>query len=231
VRSQAIYTDVFSLVRRRGVKSVAQAAFSSAGCPACGAPIAVNQSGACSYCQTNITDGRHDWVLSDVSPYAADIAFPRELTEGRRPASRTEPDPYTALVAPQDAELSLAVLARVMYADGEVSPQEREALHRMGAHRKLPAEEVDLIIESAQMAETKIPEPRDAVEAVQHLKQIVHVVMADGSISGKEQRLLKLYADQVGLAAADVQQAIKQERRRMYQDARSVLRVPKTTAG
>ena len=70
------------------------------------------------------------------------------------------------------------------------------------------------------MAETKIPEPRDPVEAVQHLKQIVHVVMADGIISGKEQRLLKLYADQVGLAAADVQQAIKQERRRMYQDAR-----------
>ena len=50
----------------------------------------------------------------------------------RRPRLAAPPDLYTALVAPQDAELSLAVLGESMYADGEVSPQEREALRRMG---------------------------------------------------------------------------------------------------
>ncbi len=229
VRQQAIYTDVFLLLRRRGVKSVPQTAFASSGCPACGAPIAVNESGVCGYCHSTITDGRHDWVLDNVSPYSADMAFLQN--DAARPAVGGEPDPYAALVAPDDAELSLAVLAHVMYADGEVSQQEREALHRMGAHRKMTADDVDLVIQSAQMAETKIPKPRDPVEAIQHLKQIVHVVMADGNISRQEQKLLKHYADNVGLAAADVNQAIKQERRRMYQEARTALSQSKSMAG
>lgn len=227
VRPQAIYTDVFSLTRRRGVKSVAQSAFASAGCPSCGAPIAVSASGACTYCQTTITDGCHDWVLDDVAPYSADLAFLRDLSE-RTHSAGAEADASQSLMASGDSELSLAVLARVMFADGDISPEERRALQRMGAHRKIPPAEVDLIIQSAGMAATKIPEPRDAVEAMQHLKQIVHVVMADGNINRQEQQLLKRYADHVGLAAADVNQAIKQERRRMYQEARAVLNQSRT---
>ena len=39
----------------------------SAGCPSCGAPLDnVSQAGVCGYCDTKITTGRFDWVLSRI---------------------------------------------------------------------------------------------------------------------------------------------------------------------
>lgn len=35
-------------------------------CPNCGAPTEVTSSGQCSYCGTVITNGEHDWVLTDI---------------------------------------------------------------------------------------------------------------------------------------------------------------------
>ena len=35
-------------------------------CPNCGAPTEVTSSGQCSYCGSVITNGEHDWVLTDI---------------------------------------------------------------------------------------------------------------------------------------------------------------------
>ena len=35
-------------------------------CPNCGAPTEVTSSGQCTYCGTVITNGEHDWVLTDI---------------------------------------------------------------------------------------------------------------------------------------------------------------------
>ena len=32
-------------------------------CPSCGAPLDLDDQGACRYCQSIVTAGRHDWVL------------------------------------------------------------------------------------------------------------------------------------------------------------------------
>ena len=35
-------------------------------CPNCGAPTEVTSSGQCAYCGSVITNGEHDWVLTDI---------------------------------------------------------------------------------------------------------------------------------------------------------------------
>lgn len=39
---------------------------STTNCPNCGAPTKITSSGQCDYCESVITTGEHDWVLSDI---------------------------------------------------------------------------------------------------------------------------------------------------------------------
>ena len=39
---------------------------STTNCPNCGAPTEITSAGQCSYCDSVITTGDHDWVLSDI---------------------------------------------------------------------------------------------------------------------------------------------------------------------
>jgi predicted lipid-binding transport protein (Tim44 family) len=57
------YTEYWTLIRGRGVKG---APHSDKVCPKCGAPLNVNMAGHCTYCQTKITTGGFDWVLSRI---------------------------------------------------------------------------------------------------------------------------------------------------------------------
>ena len=35
-------------------------------CPNCGAPTEITSSGQCPYCGSVVTNGEHDWVLTDI---------------------------------------------------------------------------------------------------------------------------------------------------------------------
>ena len=59
------YEMVFN--RKAGVKTEAgKKGNSITNCPNCGAPTEVTSSGQCTYCGTVITNGEHDWVLTDI---------------------------------------------------------------------------------------------------------------------------------------------------------------------
>ena len=59
------YELVFN--RKAGVKTEAgKKGNSITNCPNCGAPTEVTSSGQCTYCGTVITNGEHDWVLTDI---------------------------------------------------------------------------------------------------------------------------------------------------------------------
>ena len=59
------YELVFN--RKAGVKTDAgKKGTSITNCPNCGAPTEVTSSGQCTYCGTVITNGEHDWVLTDI---------------------------------------------------------------------------------------------------------------------------------------------------------------------
>ena len=59
------YEMVFN--RKAGVKTdPGKNGTSITNCPNCGAPTEVTSSGQCSYCGSIITNGEHDWVLTDI---------------------------------------------------------------------------------------------------------------------------------------------------------------------
>ena len=59
------YEMVFN--RKAGVKTEAgKKGNSITNCPNCGAPTEVTSSGQCTYCGSVITNGEHDWVLTDI---------------------------------------------------------------------------------------------------------------------------------------------------------------------
>ena len=59
------YVMVFN--RKAGLKTEAgKKGTSITNCPNCGAPTEVTSSGQCTYCGSVITNGEHDWVLTDI---------------------------------------------------------------------------------------------------------------------------------------------------------------------
>ncbi len=54
----------WKLLRQKDRKTLEQASLSEVSCPNCGAPLSINHSGKCPYCDTVITLSDHDWALS-----------------------------------------------------------------------------------------------------------------------------------------------------------------------
>lgn len=217
LREQTIYTQLYILERKSGTRTSGSGTFTSAGCANCGAPISVNETGECVYCGASLTGGDFDWVLSSVDRYSPELASEHALHQAEIRAQSPQVVPRARL------ELPLAVLARVMLADGVLDPRERAALEKLASHVNLTSDQLDQILQHAQVQEIEIPVPGDSRQARAALDQLIFAVLADGQISREEQRLLNTYAQRVGLSDHDVQQCIKRERARAYQTARNVL--------
>jgi hypothetical protein len=57
------YSEYWTLIRGAGVRGAPRA---DKVCPSCGAPLAVSMAGNCEYCNTLVTSGDFDWVLSRI---------------------------------------------------------------------------------------------------------------------------------------------------------------------
>jgi len=57
-----VFTEYWTFLRRPGAQTKGQ----DANCPSCGAPLKVSQAGVCEYCNSKITRGQFDWVLSRI---------------------------------------------------------------------------------------------------------------------------------------------------------------------
>ena len=59
------FTEYWTFIRSKDFKAKKEGA-KDTDCPACGAPLQVNQFGECEYCKSKITSGNFDWVLSTI---------------------------------------------------------------------------------------------------------------------------------------------------------------------
>jgi predicted lipid-binding transport protein (Tim44 family) len=57
------FTEYWTFMRRRGVK---ESAANDNNCPNCGGDLKINMSGICEYCDSKVTSGEFDWVLSRI---------------------------------------------------------------------------------------------------------------------------------------------------------------------
>ncbi|MPM86786.1 hypothetical protein SDC9_133878 [bioreactor metagenome] len=59
-------TYEWTLIRAKGVKTEAREGVERDTCPACGAPIDLNQSAKCEYCGNVVTADDYGWVLNEI---------------------------------------------------------------------------------------------------------------------------------------------------------------------
>ena len=56
----------WKMIRQKDKKTLDQPSMTQVSCPNCGAPLDINHSGKCPYCDTVVTLSDHDWVLSSI---------------------------------------------------------------------------------------------------------------------------------------------------------------------
>jgi len=66
-RQDQPFTEFWTFVRAAGTKTLAQGGVSENKCPNCGAPLTINESGVCRYCNVVVTSGSFDWVLDNIT--------------------------------------------------------------------------------------------------------------------------------------------------------------------
>ncbi len=65
-KSDESFTEYWTFQRSAGAKTLVGGGVTEKKCPNCGAPLEVNQNGACKYCDAAVTSGKFDWVLSKI---------------------------------------------------------------------------------------------------------------------------------------------------------------------
>ena len=60
------FTEFWTFTRSAGAKTLVGGGITEKKCPNCGAPLDVNATGQCKYCNEAVTSGKFDWVLSKI---------------------------------------------------------------------------------------------------------------------------------------------------------------------
>jgi predicted lipid-binding transport protein (Tim44 family) len=61
------FTEYWTFMRKGTVKSDPKKGAQANTCPNCGAPLQLNATGQCEYCNTIVTSGEYDWVLNEIT--------------------------------------------------------------------------------------------------------------------------------------------------------------------
>lgn len=61
------YVEYWSLIRRRGARTVPGHEALEGTCPNCGAPLEVSDSVRCEHCEVIVNSGEHGWVLAEIT--------------------------------------------------------------------------------------------------------------------------------------------------------------------
>lgn len=61
------FTEYWTFIRKAGTKTRETPTVKEKKCPNCGAPLKINESGRCEYCDANVVSGEFDWVLSKIT--------------------------------------------------------------------------------------------------------------------------------------------------------------------
>jgi hypothetical protein len=199
------------LERAAGARTDGRWGMRSLRCASCGAPPGGRDQAACAYCSKPFNDGSRDWVLREIVPFG----------RWKRPSSScaaAAPPPMPGLdwdggIAPAEAA---AVLARAVFADGEVSPHEERFLREYGLARGIPSARVTELLEAAQGGLLDAPRPADGPQAEAMLRGLARMSLADGRVTDAEQAALSAFGKRFGLHHNDVKSLVDEERGALY---------------
>ncbi|MFI5348768.1 MAG: TIM44-like domain-containing protein, partial [Elusimicrobiota bacterium] len=96
-----IFSEVWTLLRRPGAKTLARPGLLEGHCPSCGAPLAIADAAQCAACKVWVNSGEHDWVLTGITQ-VSEWAFPNPEREIGGWEEMRAADPQLSLAALQD---------------------------------------------------------------------------------------------------------------------------------
>ena len=206
-----IRPQIYTLVRKHGIRTAVDQSFRSSHCPGCGAPFEGGSTGECEYCGRSLNDGSQDWVLDSVNRFSASRITAKAVNGIER----------AALVPP---ELLLSAMVNAMYADGVVDEKEMKTLSSFAAERHISDEQLNEIIDTVKSDQNTLPAPSSQREAREILAAMAKMVLADGKLSGDEKNLLQAFGESQGLVWADVKLIISQQKSELYIEAKRTIK-------
>ncbi len=206
-----IRPQIYTLVRKHGIRTALDQSFRSSHCPGCGAPYAGGSTGECEYCGRPLNDGSQDWVLESVNRFSASRITAKAIDSIER----------AALIPP---ELLLAAMVKAMYVDGEVDDKEMKTLSSFAKSRNIADEHLTEIINTVKSGQDTLPAPGSQAEAREILAAMSRMVLADGRLTGSEKNLLQTFGESQGLVWADVKLIIAQQKAKLYTEAKRVIK-------
>jgi uncharacterized Zn finger protein (UPF0148 family)/uncharacterized tellurite resistance protein B-like protein len=213
-----IYTQEFILIRNSNIKTSNKNTLSSTHCPNCGAPEGINTSNKCEYCGAILNDGSRDWVLSNITFFSG---YPQHKSHYESMEREFSNSGSNAL-AEFDNEAIIGCSVAVMLIDGNISEKENNILQNMAKKRGISQEKLNSITATIQEHGLHIPNPKTKNEALEFLKCMVRMCLADGKITSQEKQLIKQLVIKMDYTDIDIEQMIKKERTQLYKDAKEV---------
>jgi tellurite resistance protein/uncharacterized Zn finger protein (UPF0148 family) len=215
----------FVLVRRADVKTSSANTLTSSHCPGCGAPQTVNTNGACEYCGAVQNDGSCDWVLEEIQPY---FAFAGRSLPSVSKTSAVSPVLSTKLSS-KDNELLLQCAVAVMMSDGVIDPKEEKVLQQMAGHRGISESRLKQLVSDVQLnGSVTAPAAGNGQENREFLRALITMCLADGNVSSGEKSLIKSLVAHMQYRDADIDQMIKKERARLYEQSKLIIKASKS---
>jgi hypothetical protein len=181
---------VFTLTRKAGATTWAEAGMATNRCPQCHAPASDSASTACEFCGAELASGERDWVLTDAVLWEAWRAST---------SSRQRPGASAQVVDRSERERLLYMMAAMAMADGAVDAKERELLKMCSERWNVPWANVELALNAGPNLFDRLV-GKQTPEAENFLRELVNLALIDGKIDRKEKRLLEAAAVHLGLS-------------------------------
>lgn len=235
MRQKEMCRSILAFVRKPGVKSFAADSVGSAHCPACGAPEQADTDGKCIFCGNPLNARGDRWILSDITPWSSERAYEfleilnsdeyRQDTEAGRPNAAGAGNESGEVVEGfcPSAYALIAWMVKMMAADGEIAPRERQLLQAAARARRLPQSVLENMLSAAEAGTFEPPEPLTLSDATVWLQGMIRMALIDGRLTPHEMELLQKMAQRCNYTAYDLSMLLKKEKGRLYRAARDTL--------
>ena len=216
--------SILVLSRQIEARSNLHSAFQSSHCPNCAAPESDVAATSCEYCGEVLNTGKHDWVLAENYLHSEPEAqrWIERLAQNQV-APSSAGDDSEALASVGDEELSamdlLANMVVVLAADGQIIPNEHEALLRFAQKNDISESMLQGLTEAAIKGELDAQAPDDPAAGRRWLHSLAKMALVDGTVdSGERNALIKL-GGKYGLVRADIEIIVAKRKAAMRRQA------------
>ncbi|OGR56390.1 MAG: hypothetical protein A2X36_11560 [Elusimicrobia bacterium GWA2_69_24] len=225
-QGQSVMCHVFIFSRKSTVRTDPRHGLRSLRCPGCGAPPSGSAQSSCEYCGVPFNDGSVGWALAAIMPRVLwqrpGIQTAQRAIPGAAgvPAAQTPESDWAAVLTPAHG---LAVMVGAMMLDGTIDKRELDFAKAYTRKHNIPDSRIDQYVQAAKLGQLQIPRPKSPAEARACMTGLIHMCLADGTVSAPEMRSLLAFGGQLGMTPDAVKSLAVAERDFLYRRAKQSL--------